>query len=96
MQQLIEWTNKATVEKLHPILAIASFVVTFLAIHPFQDNGIKLRKTRFVGANEFNRMSYPNFTNSGQQILNLMPLPFQDGNERPSRILTTLILLCAG
>jgi Fic family protein len=56
MQQLIEWTNRATTEKwLHPLLIIAAFAVTFLAIHPFQD-----------------------------------------GNGRLSRILTTLMLLRAG
>jgi Fic family protein len=37
MQQLIEWTNQATAEKwLHPLLIIAAFAVTFLAIHPFR------------------------------------------------------------
>jgi Fic family protein len=56
MQQLIEWTNQAMVDKrLHPLLVIAVFVVRFLAIHPFQD-----------------------------------------GNGRLSRILTTLLLLCSG
>jgi Fic family protein len=56
MQQLIEWTDRATTEKwLHPLLIIAAFAVTFLAIHPFQD-----------------------------------------GNGRLSRILTTLMLLRAG
>jgi len=56
MQQLVEWTQQATAEKwLHPLLIIAAFAVTFLAIHPFQD-----------------------------------------GNGRLSRILTTLILLRAG
>ena len=34
MQQLVEWTNQATAEKwLHPLLVIAAFAVTFLAIH---------------------------------------------------------------
>lgn len=56
MQQLIEWSNRATTEKwLHPLLIIAAFAVIFLAIHPFQD-----------------------------------------GNGRLSRILTTLMLLRAG
>jgi len=56
MEQLVEWTTQATVEKLlHPLLIIAVFVVRFLAIHPFQD-----------------------------------------GNGRLSRILTTLLLLRSG
>jgi Fic family protein len=56
MQQLVEWTNRATAEKwLHPLLIIGAFAVSFLAIHPFQD-----------------------------------------GNGRLSRILTTLMLLRAG
>lgn len=53
MEALVAWFNKST--DLHPLLAIAIFIVTFLAIHPFQD-----------------------------------------GNGRLSRILTTLLLLRAG
>ena len=56
MRQLIEWADRAMAENwLHPLLIIAAFAVTFLAIHPFQD-----------------------------------------GNGRLSRILTTLMLLRAG
>lgn len=56
MEELIEWTRKAfDEESLHPLLIIAVFTVTFLAIHPFQD-----------------------------------------GNGRLSRILTTLLLLRSG
>lgn len=56
MEELVAWTVKAIDEEaLHPLLTIAVFVVTFLAIHPFQD-----------------------------------------GNGRLSRVLTTLILLRAG
>lgn len=56
MEELIRWSNKAIDEAaLHPLLIVAVFVVTFLAIHPFQD-----------------------------------------GNGRLSRILTTLMLLRAG
>lgn len=56
METLVAWVNKAIDEEaLHPLLIIAVFVVTFLAIHPFQD-----------------------------------------GNGRLSRILTTLMLLRAG
>jgi len=56
MEELLRWVNKAIVEQsLHPLLIIAVFIVTFLAIHPFQD-----------------------------------------GNGRLSRVLTTLMLLRAG
>lgn len=56
MEELIAWLDEQGQEKrLHPLLAIAIFVVVFLEIHPFQD-----------------------------------------GNGRLSRILTTLLLLRAG
>lgn len=56
MEKLVRWFNKAMAENtLHPLLITAVFVVTFLAIHPYQD-----------------------------------------GNGRLSRILTTLMLLRAG
>ncbi len=56
MEELVRWVNKAIDENsLHPLLIVAVFTVTFLAIHPFQD-----------------------------------------GNGRLSRILTTLMLLRAG
>jgi Fic family protein len=56
MEGLVRWANKAISENsLHPLLVVAVFIVTFLAIHPFQD-----------------------------------------GNGRLSRILTTLMLLRAG
>jgi Fic family protein len=56
MGALVAWAGKALDEEaLHPLLVIAVFVVTFLAIHPFQD-----------------------------------------GNGRLSRMLTTLLLLRAG
>lgn len=56
MEELVAWTKKAIEEEsLHPLLIISVFVVTFLAIHPFQD-----------------------------------------GNGRLSRVLTTLLLLRAG
>jgi Fic family protein len=56
MEALVSWTRKAIDEEsLHPLLIIAVFVVSFLAIHPFQD-----------------------------------------GNGRLSRVLTTLLLLRAG
>ena len=56
MEALVAWTRKTLDEEaLHPLLVTAIFVVTFLAIHPFQD-----------------------------------------GNGRLSRVLTTLLLLRAG
>ena len=56
MEELIDWTQNALADgEIHPLLLIAVFVVTLLAIHPFQD-----------------------------------------GNGRISRILTTLLLLRAG
>ena len=56
MEELLVWTNGAIDERtLHPLVVVASFVVVFLAIHPFQD-----------------------------------------GNGRLSRVLTTLLLLRAG
>lgn len=56
MESLVAWFTKADRERsLHPLLLIGSFVVVFLAIHPFQD-----------------------------------------GNGRLSRVLTTLMLLRAG
>ncbi len=56
MEELVAWTRKAIEEEaLHPLLILAVFIVTFLAIHPFQD-----------------------------------------GNGRLSRVLTTLFLLRAG
>jgi len=56
MTELVEWLKDAReIERLHPLLIVAVFTVTFLEIHPFQD-----------------------------------------GNGRLSRILTTLLLLQAG
>jgi Fic family protein len=56
MEALVAWARKALDdEAFHPLLVIAIFIVTFLAIHPFQD-----------------------------------------GNGRLSRVLTTLLLLRAG
>jgi Fic family protein len=56
MEALVAWTRKAIEEEvMHPLLIVSVFVVTFLAIHPFQD-----------------------------------------GNGRLSRVLTTLLLLRAG
>jgi Fic family protein len=56
MQELVAWLNEARqLKRIHPLLIVAIFIVTFLEIHPFQD-----------------------------------------GNGRLSRVLTTLLLLQAG
>ena len=56
MTELVKWLNDAReLKRIHPLLIVAVFIVTFLEIHPFQD-----------------------------------------GNGRLSRILTTLLLLQAG
>ncbi len=45
MEELVRWTNRALDEKLiHPLLAVAAFVVRFLAIHPFQDGNGRLSR----------------------------------------------------
>ena len=56
MQEIVTWLNDTReLKRLHPLLIVAVFIVTFLEIHPFQD-----------------------------------------GNGRLSRVLTTLLLLQAG
>ncbi len=45
METLISWTNDALKKKAdHPLLVIATFVVRFLAIHPFQDGNGRLSR----------------------------------------------------
>lgn len=45
MEALVAWARKAIDEEaLHPLLIIAIFVVTFLAIHPFQDGNGRLSR----------------------------------------------------
>ena len=45
MHELIEWTNAALeTKKLHPLLVVGIFIVTFLAIHPFQDGNGRLSR----------------------------------------------------
>lgn len=45
MSGLLEWANQALdTKKLHPLLVIAIFTVTFLAIHPFQDGNGRLSR----------------------------------------------------
>ncbi len=43
MTELVDWTKEQfETKQLHPLLLIAVFVVTFLAIHPFQDGNGRL------------------------------------------------------
>lgn len=45
MTELVEWTNTQIKRKeLHPLLVIATFVVVFLHIHPFQDGNGRLSR----------------------------------------------------
>lgn len=45
MQELVEWTSRAVDEgDKHPLLVIGSFLVEFLAIHPFQDGNGRLSR----------------------------------------------------
>jgi Fic family protein len=45
MTELVDWYNRETTEKnLHPLLAIAVFVVVFLEIHPFKDGNGRLSR----------------------------------------------------
>jgi Fic family protein len=45
MQELIFWTRESLEQKtLHPLLIIGIFVVSFLAIHPFQDGNGRLSR----------------------------------------------------
>ncbi|MFA5954861.1 MAG: Fic family protein [Patescibacteria group bacterium] len=45
MSELIDWTNKTLAAKeTHPLIVIGSFLVEFLAIHPFQDGNGRLSR----------------------------------------------------
>lgn len=45
MKELLEWTNATLEDKSHhPLIVVAIFVVTFLAIHPFQDGNGRLSR----------------------------------------------------
>jgi Fic family protein len=45
MEELLRWTSQTLNEKtIHPLLAVAAFVVRFLAIHPFQDGNGRLSR----------------------------------------------------
>ncbi|OGY51306.1 MAG: hypothetical protein A3J59_02445 [Candidatus Buchananbacteria bacterium RIFCSPHIGHO2_02_FULL_56_16] len=45
MQELVEWTQGALIEKkYHPLLIVGNFLVEFLQIHPFQDGNGRLSR----------------------------------------------------
>jgi Fic family protein len=45
MEQLITWTNNAlNTHTIHPLIAIGTFIVSFLAIHPFTDGNGRLSR----------------------------------------------------
>ena len=45
MQELVEWTQNAFLEKkFHPLVIIANFIVEFLLIHPFTDGNGRLSR----------------------------------------------------
>ena len=45
MQELVEWTQQALIEKrYHPLLIIGNFIVEFLNIHPFEDGNGRLSR----------------------------------------------------
>lgn len=45
MQELVEWTQQAFLEKeFHPLIIIGNFIVEFLHIHPFEDGNGRLSR----------------------------------------------------
>ena len=45
MQELVEWTQRAFLEKeFHPLYIIGTFIVEFLHIHPFEDGNGRLSR----------------------------------------------------
>ena len=45
MEKLVNWLNRTIEDKtIHPLLIVAVFVVSFLAIHPFQDGNGRLSR----------------------------------------------------
>jgi Fic family protein len=45
MTELIDWTNKAFLDKeIHPLIIIGTFIYEFLSIHPYQDGNGRLSR----------------------------------------------------
>ena len=45
MQELVEWTREElTLQKIHPLIVIANFLVEFLNIHPFEDGNGRISR----------------------------------------------------
>lgn len=45
MQELVEWTNEALLQKtFHPLLIVGHFIVEFLHIHPFEDGNGRISR----------------------------------------------------
>lgn len=45
MNELVDWTKKALIEKkYHPLLIVGNFIVEFLNIHPFEDGNGRLSR----------------------------------------------------
>jgi len=45
MEELVKWTRETLEDKsLHPLIVVGVFIVTFLAIHPFQDGNGRLSR----------------------------------------------------
>src|SRR3989344_2367666 len=45
MQELVEWTrDELALQKIHPLIVIANFLVEFLNIHPFEDGNGRISR----------------------------------------------------
>ena len=71
MKELIKWFKEALeVQSLHPLLAIAVFIVLFLQIHPFQDGNGRLSRiltTLFLLRSGYNYIPYSSLENIIEQ-----------------------------
>lgn len=53
IEELVSWTRKPLDEEsFHPLLVVAVFVVTCVAIHPFQDGNGRLSRVRVIEENK--------------------------------------------
>ena len=71
MKELVEWTKETLeIRSLHPLLAIAIFIVVFLQIHPFQDGNGRLSRiltTWFLLLSNYNYVPYSSLENIIEQ-----------------------------